>query len=269
MRWGPQTEIRRSNSTGRLEAARTAGYIAKYATKSTEENYVTAREVAERLGLSAGTMQIDPFESWAEIDAIIPEFNLVGGVLVEFLVGTGVRPEEAFGAEWRDVQLDDRVVTVQRAFAKGRLKHYAKTERSRRRVPLRARTAAALGRLERRRGILFPTRRATASTSTTSGIAHWTPSLEAAGVQHRRIYDCRHTYATWSLAAGVDIFTLSRRMGTSVAMIDRTYGHLAAGADEQERGLLDAFDGRASEAEWALFGRWRRRDFGGVRRKSA
>ena len=33
--------------------------------------------------------EIDPFESWAEIDAIIPEFNLVGGVLVEFLVGTG------------------------------------------------------------------------------------------------------------------------------------------------------------------------------------
>ena len=54
----------------------------------------------------------------------------------------------------------------------------------------------------------------------------------------------RHTYATWSLAAGMDIFTLSRRMGTSVEMIDRTYGHLARGADEHERGLLDAFDRR-------------------------
>ena len=73
-------------------------------------------------------------------------------------------------------------------------------------------------------------------------------------MQHRRIYDLRHTYATWSLAAGVDIFTLSRRMGTSVAMIDRTYGHLAAGADEQERGLLDAFDRRASEANGRYLG---------------
>jgi uncharacterized protein YndB with AHSA1/START domain len=53
-----------------------------------------------------------------------------------------------------------------------------------------------------------------------------TPSLAAAGIKHRRIYDLRHTYATWSLAAGVDIFTLARRMGTSVKMIDRTYGHL-------------------------------------------
>jgi len=31
-------------------------------------------------------------------------------------------------------------------------------------------------------------------------------------------------------------------MGTSVEMIDRTYGHLAPDAEEYERGLLDAFD---------------------------
>lgn len=52
----------------------------------------------------------------------------------------------------------------------------------------------------------------------------------------------RHTYATWSLAADVPLFTLSRRMGTSLAMIDATYGHLAPHAEEQERALLDAWD---------------------------
>jgi hypothetical protein len=31
-------------------------------------------------------------------------------------------------------------------------------------------------------------------------------------------------------------------MGTSVLMIDRTYGHLAHDAEEQDRGLLEAFD---------------------------
>jgi hypothetical protein len=40
----------------------------------------------------------------------------------------------------------------------------------------------------------------------------------------------------------VDIFALARRMGTSVKMIGRTYGHLMAGADVYERELLDAFD---------------------------
>ncbi len=76
----------------------------------------------------------------------------------------------------------------------------------------------------------------------------WKPALRAAGIEHRRIYDMRHTYATWSLAAGVSLFTLSRRMGTSLAMIDQTYGHLARDAEESERAQLDAFDQRAREA---------------------
>jgi integrase len=49
----------------------------------------------------------------------------------------------------------------------------------------------------------------------------------------------RHSYATFSLAAGVSLFTLARRMGTSVEMIDRTYGHLATDGEDYERGLLD------------------------------
>jgi integrase len=82
----------------------------------------------------------------------------------------------------------------------------------------------------------------------------WTPAIRAAGIEpERRIYDLRHTYATFSLAAGVSLLTLSRRMGTSVEMIDRTYGHLAPDAEEYERGLLDAFDNndaaKAAEGE--------------------
>jgi hypothetical protein len=35
-----------------------------------------------------------------------------------------------------------------------------------------------------------------------------------------------------SLAGGVSLFSLARRMGTSVEMIDRTYGHLTPDADD-------------------------------------
>jgi hypothetical protein len=55
----------------------------------------------------------------------------------------------------------------------------------------------------------------------------------------------RHSYATFSLAAGVSLFALARRMGTSVGQIDKTYGHLLPDAVEYERGLLDAFDGKS------------------------
>ncbi len=108
-------------------------------------------------------------------------------------------------------------------------------------MPLRAEVVAALETLPHRRGILFP-----ASEGGRIGIdssREWAPALKAAGVEHRRIYNMRHTFATWSLAAGMSIFTLARRMGTSVQMIDDTYGHLARDADDQDRGILDPSTG--------------------------
>ena len=80
----------------------------------------------------------------------------------------------------------------------------------------------------------------------------WAPALRAAGIEHRRIYDLRHTYATWSLAAGVSLFALSRRVRTSLAMTDATYGHLAPDAEERERELLDAYDTRNDQMEARL-----------------
>lgn len=43
-------------------------------------------------------------------------------------------------------------------------------------------------------------------------------------------------------------------MGTSVKMIDRTFGHLLAGADEHERELLDRFDNGRSEPDGRCVG---------------
>ena len=192
--------------------------------------------------------EIHPFESWEEIDAIADELDEVMGPLVIFLAGTGVRPEEAFGAEWRDVDLERQVFMVRRGFAKGRLKDYGKTDGSRRAVPLRAKVAQALERMPHRTGTLFPAPEGGRIDINNWRYRSWTPSLKAAGITHRRVYDLRHTYASWSLAAGVDIFTLARRMGTSVKMIDQTYGHLIAGADVHERELLDAFDQGRAEA---------------------
>jgi hypothetical protein len=54
----------------------------------------------------------------------------------------------------------------------------------------------------------------------------------------------RHTFAAWSIRAGVQLFYLSRIMGTSVAQIDKTYGHLVPDSEEYLRGLLDTYDER-------------------------
>ena len=77
------------------------------------------------------------------------------------------------------------------------------------------------------------------------------PAVEASGVRKpARIYDLRSTFASNALAAGVSVFELARIMGTSVAMIERSYGTLieGAGADIARRlGAFEADQGAADE----------------------
>ena len=64
-------------------------------------------------------------------------------------------------------------------------------------------------------------------------------------------YDLRHTYATFALRAGVPVFALSRFMGTSIAMNDLHYGHLAVDSYQHAVSLLDALAlERAVDAGW-------------------
>jgi integrase len=57
----------------------------------------------------------------------------------------------------------------------------------------------------------------------------------------RRVYDLRHTFATFALRAGISTFDLSRYIGASLTMIDRHYGHLARDGRDHAIKLLDAF----------------------------
>jgi integrase len=174
-----------------------------------------------------------------------------------------LRPQEWLALSRRDV--DHEAVTVRRTFSNGECREYGKTSRSRRRVPLRRHVLQALDALPPRvdTPLLFPALRGSHINLHNWRSREWSPAVIAAGFNRkdakgklhpdRRIYDLRHTYATFSLAAGVSLFTLSRRMGTSVEMIDRTYGHLAPDAEEYERSLLDRFDANATaEREDAL-----------------
>ena len=44
--------------------------------------------------------------------------------------------------------------------------------------------------------------------------------------KRRSVYCFRHTYATFRLMEGVDIYFLAKQMGTSVQMIETHYGHI-------------------------------------------
>jgi integrase len=63
---------------------------------------------------------------------------------------------------------------------------------------------------------------------------------ELAGVrEHITIYDYRHLWISEALMAGVDVFTVAKMAGTSVQMIEKTYGHLRGTHLEEAQRCLD------------------------------
>jgi integrase len=193
-----------------------------------------------------------PFETWRHIEAVAAQLGPVYGLMVIFAAATGLRPSELFGLEQRDVDRQAGVVYVRRAYANGRLKH-TKTRLSTRAVPLQAKALEALDRLPGSNNpILFPNMRGGRIDFRIFGRKHWRPAQSKAGIDPvRGLYDLRHTYATFALRAGVPVFAVSRFMGTSIAMIDRHYGHLANDSGKHAVALLDALAlERAVDAAW-------------------
>jgi integrase len=235
--------------------ARSAHYVFRAFRQVLE--YAVAMELIDRnptarirnVRASADRREQRPFESWAEVDAIAEEIDPRYAAIPVVLVGTGLRPEELFALERRDVDLNAGVLSVERVYTQRLLKECRKSSRQRRQVPLTGRTVEAVKSLSPRLDtpLLFPAARGGPIDLEKFRYRHWTPALKAADVEHRRIYDCRHTFASWGIAAGVQLFHLARVMGTSVAQLDATYGHFLPDSLDYVRGLLDTFDQARSE----------------------
>jgi integrase len=185
-----------------------------------------------------------PFESWAELEALATAIGPRYGPMILFAAATGLRPAEWIALEKRDVDRTERVVYVRRSFTRGELK-IPKTETSTRAVPLQARALDALDRIKDSNGspLLFPGERGGYLDIHHFRPFQWRPAQKAARIRPvRRVYDLRHTFATFALRAGLSTFDLSRYMGASLTMIDRHYGHLARDGREHAIKLLDALN---------------------------
>jgi integrase len=92
--------------------------------------------------------------------------------------------------------------------------------------------------------ILFPSARGGYIESEKFRYRVWTPAFKAAGLDHRRLYDCRHTFATWAIEQGIELWYLARIMGTSTTQLEDTYARWLQRTDDRIRAAFDAYDRR-------------------------
>ena len=148
---------------------------------------------------------------------------------------------------------------MRRAYRNGRIKH-PKTAASYRAVPLQAIALDALDALPTRTGsaLLFPAPRGGYLDLHNFRYRDWKPAQRDLAIDPiRRVYDLRHTFATFALRAGISTFDLSRYMGASLTMIDRHYGHLAKDGRQHAIDLLDSFNSsrvHTVDAKWTRQG---------------
>ena len=157
----------------------------------------------------------------------------------------GLRRGELQALRWSDVDLEAGLIRVERSWDQREGPIEPKSRAGRRRVPLvrplRSELAAhrlrqegagdgfALGGGERRVASGAATRRAREA---------WAPK----GLEPIGLHDCRHTYASFMIAAGVNAKALSTYMGhSSITITLDRYGHLMPGSEAEAAGLLDDY----------------------------
>ena len=72
---------------------------------------------------------------------------------------------------------------------------------------------------------------------------------QAAGLSRVTMHECRHTFASLMIAAGVNVKALSVLMGhASITITLDRYGHLLPGTEQEAGELLNTFLARAEAA---------------------
>jgi integrase len=171
--------------------------------------------------------------------------------LPAFAAATGLRPEELVALARSDVDRRGRILTVARTISDGSVVELAKTDGSRRQVPLSRRALEALEAIPPRLDspLVFPAPMGGLVNLDNWRRRVWAPAVEAAGIARpARPYDMRATFISDALHAGVPVFTVAKVAGTSVRMIERTYGRLLDGAMADIAGRLDALDDQRDQA---------------------
>lgn len=204
---------------------------------------------------------IDPF-TVAEADAVVAYLykTLTSSMRIyaayfEFAFYTGMRPSEIAALRWDAIDKDKRLVDVCRIVADYKIEERTKTKDARL-VMLNSRALHAIEQAElvaqqrtrqsRRKHpqsafVFPPTKNFEFIQQASVTDKHFQAALDELNIRARRQYNCRHTYATMCLMAGMNPAFIANQLGHSVQMLLSTYARwINSSTDWSELGKLES-----------------------------
>lgn len=162
----------------------------------------------------------------------------------------GLRLGELQALDWQHVDLASGVIRVERSFDPKAGFVEPKSRKGKRTVPIPAVLRDVLDehkiRGERTAGLVFG-RSPDAPPLATTVLARARKAWKEAQLTPIIPHECRHTFASLMIAAGVNPKALSTYMGhANIAITMDRYGHLFPGNENEAAGLLDAYLERAA-----------------------
>lgn len=174
-------------------------------------------------------ISVQDFQKYIDAENIEPY-----RVFFSVLFWTGMRKGEAMALTWDDVDFENTTIKVNKSYAKIKGVEYVgtpKTEKSNRVISIHS------GLLEMLKELKVKQYKAKGNERifTKSEAAYQlrlTTMLKRLGIRHIRIHDLRHSHASMLLSAGVDVVSVSRRLGhEKVSTTLNTYAHLMPNSD--------------------------------------
>jgi integrase len=187
-------------------------------------------------------------------------------LIAALALGTGLRRNEMLGLHWGDVDLSAGRLTVEQSleqiFTRGIRTKGPKTKHGRRTISLPAHLVTELRehwREQQEQRLAAGLGKAPADAPVFAAIdgrylspnaitKAWAATMTAIGMPAVTLHSLRHVHASMLIAAGVDVLTISRRLGHASPTITLgTYGHLVHGGDDRAAAIMDAAFGKGSK----------------------
>lgn len=226
-------------------------------------NELTKREFDVRVHASRLSTEksADPFEHWEFQKVLEVASNRQFKNMLRVLAYTGIRPGEMRALSWEDVDMEQRVIHIRRNITQQKMQFkLPKTNRTRI-VHLMPPALAALedqfkitGALSEAeidmhlpggmivhqilRPVFRPTRVVPGRPPFYSAVfllAPWQAAIKKSGVRYRRVYQLRHTFASWNITAHGNLAFIAEQMGhNSIKMLQEVYGKWIESASRSE-----------------------------------